>query len=225
MSVIQETSKTAPFPANGANTQKRENTTTQIIAGVCIAIGIFIAIPVFTHYSSPRSSLTPTQKAISESVADTPYTSIKNTSPSTWIYNSKIDPMTDRLTRWACVSSTNQIQQNRPYSNVFARLCIRSSPTMGLDTYIVLEGDGQILCRSYNDCTLKVRFDDNSISSFSGTEPSDNSTNFVFISNSTRFLENVKKADRTIIELVMYQSGNQTLSFPTKELQWPIPES
>jgi len=140
-----------------------------------------------------------------------------------WNYRSSLDPMTDKPTQFACTTSTNEVLLDWPYSNVSADLCIRQSPQHGLDAYLKLNGDGQILCRSYNDCTVSIRFGDREPQRFSATEASDNSSNIIFITNASRFIQNVKGAETTKVQIELYQAGSQAVEFNTKGLEWPRP--
>lgn len=131
--------------------------------------------------------------------------------------------MTDRATRFACTVSTNQVQQNWPYQATPVRLCIRSSPKFGLDVYATLLGDGQIICRSYSQCTTKIRFADRAQQTFSAADAADGSSNVIFVTNAARFVEGVKTANVTRMELTIYQAGTQVIEFPTHGLEWPRP--
>lgn len=142
---------------------------------------------------------------------------------SRWIYTDDKDPMTDRMTRIACVTSTNLVQLSSPYDPVPARMCVRSSPRHGLDVYVALMGDGQIICRTYSGCTTKVRFGEQPVQTFSATDAADGSSNIMFIVNAARMVEGLKGADVTRVELTLYQDGVQPIEFPTKGLEWPRP--
>lgn len=142
---------------------------------------------------------------------------------SAWTYTDETDPMTDRKTRFACTTSTNRVQLNPPYVDVTARLCLRQSPRHGLDVFVTLDGDGQIICRSYSDCAVKIRFGEGLVQSFSATDAADGSSNIVFITNAQRFVNGVQSADRTRIELTLYEAGVQPIEFNTSTLEWPRP--
>lgn len=143
--------------------------------------------------------------------------------PTPWTYSASTDALTDGTTNTACTRSSNMVELNSPYESVFARLCIRQSPRFGLDTYVTLEGDGQILCRSYEDCTLKVRFDDATARNWPGVGAADGSSNIVFLRRSQGLVTGIKDAKRVVVELPMYEAGNQPIIFPTQELEWPRP--
>lgn len=183
-------------------------------AGFCI----WMAANGSTPASSPPLTTTTLDQPISQPVVPQPVVDQPR-----WTYTSDVDPMTDKKTETACVTSTNEVQQDFPYGNSSARLCIRQSPKWGTDVYVVLNGDGQIVCRSYNNCTHKVRFGDKEQMSFSAADSADGSSNITFITNHSRFISNVKTADVTKVEIQLYQNGNQILDFPTKGLEWPRP--
>ena len=72
---------------------------------------------------------------------------------------------------------------------------------------------GQILCRSYEDCNVLVRFDDQKPATYSGVGPADGSSESVFIRNYQKFLVNLKKAKRVRISTEIYQEGSPVFEF------------
>jgi len=138
-----------------------------------------------------------------------------------WIYNSDVDKMTDKTTRTACVVSVNQVRLDWPYKAVNAQLCLRNSPQFGRDAYVSLMGDGQVMCRSYDGCTVKVRFDDGAQQDFSASSSSDGSSNVFFIDNRARLETGLKSASRTLVQAEFYQAGVQSMEFNTAGLKWP----
>lgn len=147
------------------------------------------------------------------------------TPATAWNYNTDLDAMTDRPTHVACSTSTNLVRLQSPYSDVGARLCIRQSPQHGLDAYVALLGDGQIICRSYDNCSIKVRFGDGEQQSFGATDAADGSSNIVFVTNAQRFVSEVKTAPITRVQLTFYQAGVQVVEFNTAGLVWPRPSA
>ncbi len=117
------------------------------------------------------------------------------------------------------------VRLQSPYSDVAARLCVRQSPQHGLDVYVALLGDGQIICRSYNNCSVNIRFGDGEQQSFSATDAADGSSNIIFVTNAQRFVTGVKGAPVTRIQLTFYQAGVQVVEFNTSGLEWPRPST
>lgn len=139
-----------------------------------------------------------------------------------WTYRTSADKMTDAKTHLACTTSTNQVSQDFPYRNTSADLCVRKAPRIGLDVFVRLNSDGQILCHSsLEDCSLPVRFGKGEVQRFSGGEAADNSSDLVFIRNAPRFIAGLRKAETTLVEIELYQNGRQTLEFETRGLVWP----
>lgn len=141
--------------------------------------------------------------------------------PSPWSYSSTVDEMSDRRTSHACTTSTNVVRLGWPYETQHVNLCLRQHPRWGQDVIVRLERGGQFLCTSYQACMVRVRFDDGEAAAYSALEPSDNSADTIFITNDARFIGNVRRSSRVIIEANFYQAGAQQMSFDTEQLEWP----
>ncbi len=191
------------------------------LIGVVIIVGL-IALVSFCSNSSP----TTTAPQVAET--DNPLTSGPTTPaepPSPWNYSEAKDPMSDHIDHTACVTSTNQVQLSWPYSPVTAQMCVRQTQRWGMDIYIALNGDGQMLCTSYDGCRVNVRFDEAEARPVRATGADDNSSNIIFISDgsTSSFLQRLKAASTTKVAINYYQAGNQVLEFPTAGLEWPRP--
>lgn len=138
----------------------------------------------------------------------------------TWTYTTNTDPMSDEKTELACVQSSNSIYLSPPYGETGARLCLRNSPQFGRDAYVSLNENGQILCRSYESCRIRVRFDKAPAESWSAIGPSDHSSDMVFIENRSAFERKLRTAKTTNVQLEFYQNGMQTFTFNTAGLNW-----
>lgn len=143
--------------------------------------------------------------------------------PRNWRYVDDVDDMRDTAIRHACTESTNVVRLDFPYTTQRTRLCLRQHPRWGQDVIVRLERDGQFLCYSFQACTVRVRFDDGEVASFSAVGPSDNSTDSIFIQNDERFIRALKSAEHVIIEAEFYQAGAQQMRFDTAGLEWPRP--
>lgn len=196
--------------------------------GIGLIVVIGLGLVAYCSQSQPSaptggSGQTAIQQEISASVADQPMATLPAPNLTSWSYRDTVDPMTDKKTEFACVTSTNEVLLNPPYDNVRAELCIRQSPRYGLDAFIQLLGDGQIICRSYDNCTVQVRFGQGSQQSFSATDAADGSSNITFITNASRFVTGAKGSDVTRVQMTFYEAGNQVIEFNTKGLEWPRP--
>ena len=225
-------------PNRASRRQSAQKTDNRVLFGVAVAVGLICvvgfavssrspsslsAVPVPSSENAPASSqMTPEEWAeIDKRRQENEAARLAAMTP--WTYRDDVDPMTDKLTRWACTTSTNRALLERPYEPVTADLCLRQSPRYGLDAIVQLNGSGQILCRSYDGCTLKIRFGDGAQQSFSGASAADGSSNVVFITNASRFITATKNAPTTKIQMTFYRAGDQVLEFNTQKLEWPRP--
>lgn len=209
------------------------NKNTMLIGAVCAFAGFVLGGLVFGGSSGPAAdpAAAAAQAATDAAALDIPVIEPSTEAPpvepassprpaSDWRIDERTDPLTDETIKTACATSSNQVYLSPPYGPRGARLCIRQHPKFGRDAYLTLDGSGQILCRSYDGCTIQIRFDDGPVQAFSANEPSDNSSETIFVANDGRFITAAKAASRIRVQLEFYQNGNQTFDFPAKGLEW-----
>jgi hypothetical protein len=130
-----------------------------------------------------------------------------------WTYDVREDKMTGGATRHAYVLSTNTVTFRSPYAGAqHGRLSLRIDPQYGRDVIFSIER-GQLLCRSFEDCDVLVRFDEGKPERFSAVGPADNSSETVFFRNYDRFLGKLRKAQIVRISLNVYQEGAPVFEF------------
>ena len=180
--------------------------------GVIFLGGIIISV-FSSIFSSGTGSVT------SPPSTSSPSTPIANTNPapvvpgSQWSYSQVADAMSKGTTYHATVSSTNTVEFDFPYAGAqHATLNLRVDPRYGKDIIFRIER-GQILCRSYEDCTVLVRFDDEKATNYSAVGAADNSTETIFIRNYGRFVEKMLKAKQVRISTNIYQQGAPVFEF------------
>jgi hypothetical protein len=139
---------------------------------------------------------------------------------SVWRYSSQKDEMTGKDMQFAETYSTNTQDLHWPYgSNVRGELTIRKHPRYGKSVLITLT-KGQILCRSYENCTIMVRFDEGKPERYAAIGPADGSSDQVFIRNYDKFVANLRKSETVRIELPLYQDGNRAWNFNVSGFDW-----
>ncbi len=130
-----------------------------------------------------------------------------------WSYSHRADPMSKGITHTASLSSSNTVKFDFPYGGAQnGRLILRTDPKYGKDIIFKIE-KGQILCPSYDKCTVRVRFDDENATSYTAVGAADNSTETIFISNYSRFVGKMMKAKRVRISMNIYQEGSPVFDF------------
>ena len=180
-----------------------------VILGAVI-ISAFSSIFSAGTRSGTSSSPTSTSPASSGQTVSTPAPPPPG---SQWFYHHSDDSMGKGVIRQAQVSSSNTVNFDFPYSGTqHATLSLRTHPRHGKDVIFRIE-KGQVLCRSYADCTVLVRFDDEPPTNYSAGGAADNSTETIFIRNYDRFIGKVLKAKRVRIAANIYQQGAPVFDF------------
>jgi hypothetical protein len=191
-------------------------------------LGVFAAIIflIFVVLLIGRCSQATTNTATSTPTAPASSTNEATGAPAGpgWSYSNVKDEIQGKSKVEACVTSTNEVHLSFPYHDTTGDLCIRDWPGHGLDSYIHLAGDGQILC-GIESCSVRFRFDDGSVRSFPAVGAADNSTNIIFVRRTPALIEALKRSSKATVELTYYQEGIQTFTFKTAGLKWPPPAS
>jgi len=136
-----------------------------------------------------------------------------------WTYSVDKDQMRGTVARFASVQSDNEINLGFPYGVVHGTITIRKRPEDGLKLMFSVE-KGQILCHSYSDSYVSVKFDDGPIHEYKCSGTADGTSETTFISQSASFLAGLKKAKHVVVEAQFYQQGRQQFAFSTKGLKW-----
>ena len=184
------------------------------LIGVLI-LGVVIVSAFSSIFSSGTRSGTSSAPASSSSASSgQPVSTPTPPQPgSQWFYHHGNDSMGKGVIHSAQVSSSNTVNFGFPYSGTqHATLSLRTSPRHGKDVIFHIE-KGQILCRSYEDCTVLVRFDDEPSTNYSAVGAADNSTETIFIRNYDRFIGKLLKAKRVRIAVNIYQEGAPVFDF------------
>lgn len=138
-----------------------------------------------------------------------------------WQYTTQDDKMTGKPTQHAILESNNSLNLPFPYSGQNnGRLYIRRHPKSGLNV-IVRVDKGQILCSSFDSCSVMVRFDNAQPIRVPAVGSGDHDSTVIFLENEARFVAAAKKASKILVQFTMYQAGEQVLEFhSSKPLEW-----
>ena len=130
-----------------------------------------------------------------------------------WRYHQDTDEMTGKATSFASIESENTISLDFPYQGAQrATLNFRQHPQHGFDAFVTIE-QGQVLCRSYEDCTVKVRIDEGEVRNYRGAGAADHSTETVFFRDGRSLFNRLKSAKEARIQFEIYQAGAPTFIF------------
>jgi hypothetical protein len=136
-----------------------------------------------------------------------------------WTYLADTDKMTSKLTYQASVNSLNKINFDAPYDGgSTASVIIRNKA--GKNEVMLSIDKGQFICDVSDGCAINIRFDNDPAIKFVGSEPSDGSSTLLFIEAPKKFIADVKKAKKMIVQAEFYQSGLKDMEFNVDGLKW-----
>ena len=103
-------------------------------------------------------------------------------------------------------------------------LAIEAHPGRGTAAYVFLpEGSGKLFFCGFSGCTVRLRFDNGRIESWSATESgngSNKSLHFVHVAN---LISRLKRAHRVIVEAPIFEEGPTAFEFFVDGIIWPPP--
>jgi hypothetical protein len=186
----------------------------------------FILVGVFAEPTSePSPAKDDTAPTSPNSASDTSNESSEPTAAkaeepqSEWSYSTEKDEMRGAESRFAQAEATNTIDLDFPYGEQRGRILVRQSAKFGFDILVGVPS-GQIMCNSYSNSHVSVKFDDGPIRRYSCADASDGSNSMVFIQDAKSFLANLKKSKRVVVEAEFFQNGLQQMTFNTANLKW-----
>lgn len=192
-------------------------------------LGAFVAFILVGAFAEPTSKpagqtdkASVASSARSDSAGDTGQPEASPTpqeSASAWTYSTKKDEMRGGEALFAQLEGSNTIDLDFPYGEQRGQILIRQSPKFGFDILVGVRS-GQIMCNSYSNSSINVKFDDGPIRRYGCTEASDGSSNMVFIEGAKGFLANLKKSQKVVVEAEFFQNGLQQMTFDSANLKW-----
>ena len=131
-----------------------------------------------------------------------------------WEFDESKDEMTDNVIRTMAIESTNTVNFWFPYHGWSKAILVVRNNAWKKDV-IVLVKPSQIQW-DFNNPVVLVRFDENEAKNFSYNEPADYSSDSLFIRDTWTFIESLKSAKKTMIEIWFYQEWKQKFEFNTE---------
>ena len=185
----------------------------------CLTVTLLgiVAFVIFAIASVDSPTTSPTISSVRQTAPSTSPVPVSVPAPrepgDQWHYYQWTDEMSSNPVYQATVRSENTVNFSFPYSgNQRASLTLRTHPRYGKDLIFKIE-KGQILCNSYEECDVLVRFDEAPAVKYQAIGPSDNSSESVFIRAYSTFAGNMLKAETVRISAPIYNEGNPTFTF------------
>lgn len=140
-------------------------------------------------------------------------------SGSSWNFDIQQDKMDNSKKIYATITSDNMV--NLDYSSTDASICVRYIKKYGYDVLITLPS-GQIFGNEYDqENFILVKFDGARAIKYWFDEPTDGSSETVFIRKKSDFITRCKKSKKIRIEVPIFDNGRQVFDFNVnKPLVW-----
>jgi hypothetical protein len=127
-----------------------------------------------------------------------------------WEYSAETGALGVRVLM-ACVDSSTSASLHWPYHDTKARLCLRQRGSHH-DFYLYTTEKSQMLCSSYEGCSVPVRYDSEPASKLTLYEPSDYDSSYLI---AKVIPKRMLAARQTVIAPTFYQDGQQEFVFDT----------
>jgi hypothetical protein len=180
----------------------------------------FAGIALSVHAKLKPEQYAKPAEAVASIPKPTPSATISEAAPaSKWTYQEYSDPMHGTKSNHAKITSENEADLDFPYGRQSASIELRRDPRLGLDVMFVV-AEGQIMCRTYDDTYVSVKFDAGPVQRFRCTDASAGSSNVVFLGSASSFIAKLKESKSVMLEAEFYRSGRRQFTFETAGLEW-----
>lgn len=138
-----------------------------------------------------------------------------------WSYSQDKDEMRGEVSYRAMNLSKNEANFSFPYGSSNLSLMLRKDPEYGNDImFSILNGQFNIC---FNGCKIAIKFDNQKIEYYPMVGSNDGSSNTLFIDgkkNRQRFMNNLRKAKKMIVEASFFDHGKEQFTFDVHNLEW-----
>lgn len=127
----------------------------------------------------------------------------------TWKAHEVVDKMDGSRFRFTDIRSINKIDMQFPYKGgSAAEIAVMENGNVRIDIT-----KGQVMCRSWDGCTVRVKFDDGAVMNFSAVGPDNGQSGHLYLTSgkysdsAAKFIKSLETAQRVMISLEVYQEG------------------
>ena len=212
---VAENIEKANTQSTSENGNNQDNNAGLIAIAIVFLVAVVIVIAIASNSSNSREgagldsvATTAVAETEIEQSAEVAYDSLR------WQVTESIDEMTDTKNVWKSLTSENFAYFDFPYEGgSFLRIDVRYMKKYGTDILLTLS-QGQLMSNEYNGTNyVMVRFDDDAPQKYYTNEPSDGSSNCLFLRNTKKFIKRAKTAKSIKIQVPVFQEGNPIFTF------------
>lgn len=135
-----------------------------------------------------------------------------------WKYDIDEDKMRGTKKVYAGIESSNTLDLGFPYNDSRLTIIVRK---LDKETNVILKVKGQFACNSYSEkCMVSVKSDDNAIVKYEFSEAEHSMMDTVFINKEKDFIDMLKKSNKLIVEVPLFNKGRVQYEFNSAGLKW-----
>lgn len=142
---------------------------------------------------------------------------VKDIKDNNWKYSIKEDKMRNTKRVFATIYSTNNLDLGFPHNNSKMSITIRK---MDGEVDVMIGVGGVFSCGYKEDCSVKVKAEQNEIIEYKYSEAANGNYDTIFIDDTYEFIEMIKKSKNIIIESKLYNNGAVQYEFDVSGLEW-----
>jgi len=151
----------------------------------------------------------------------------KENTLNNWVYDESNDEMRGIKSKFASITSINDVHFSSPYEGGSKLLItLREKTGQPLDVLFVIS-KGQYACDTISrNCYASFKFDDNTVETVELDSTADHASDVLFVRNdddANLFIKRLLNSTKLIIELPFYQNGSKQFKFDVSNLKWNPP--
>jgi hypothetical protein len=135
-----------------------------------------------------------------------------------WEYESEPNEMDNDTTLYAKTTSLNLIDQAMPYEATNGIITIRKMHNKNEVIFSI--NSGQLLAGVTDDRVARIKFDNDKPISVGYRGTSDYRSDVVFFDSPSLLVSKLKKAQKVIVQIEIYQAGAPQFTFDVEGLKW-----
>lgn len=167
--------------------------------------------------STSKNEVIEEQKEIKKMVQNEVIEEQKDIKDNNWEYSIEEDKMRNSKIVFATIYSTNNLNLGFPHNNSKMKIIIRK---MNGEVDVIIKVKGVFSCGYKENCAIKIKADQNEIVEYEYSEAANGNYDTVFIDDTYKFIEMIKKSKNIIIESKLYNNGAVQYEFDVSGLEW-----
>lgn len=131
---------------------------------------------------------------------------------SEWVLKTQTDKMTSKVFQYTEIKSLNKVSMAFPYNGgSIGEIAVMQNGNVRFDI-----SKGQVMCRSWDGCVVKVKFDNGPIIELAGVGPDNGQSGHLYLNSTdnhiggnqaSKFINGLKNAKKVMVQFEVFQEG------------------